>query len=82
MPEGEEHFCTELRAEKIMVWCAKRPHVFDNELHPLYRNHRAYRVIAKGEGGRPAYARVETPWRVIDREALRRAVGMSPPKVP
>lgn len=68
------HACTELKAEKILVWCAKSPDVTASVWHPLYVGHRAYRIVAKGGGGRPAYARIEKPMRVVDRAVLRDAV--------
>lgn len=60
-----------IRGEKILVWSPKRPTISENERSPLWSNHRAYKTTLKGEGGRPVYAEVEKPWRVLDREKLK-----------
>jgi len=71
--DGSEHVCSELRAERLLIWCPKNPAVYSDDRHPLYSNHRAYKIVARGDGGRPAFAMVEKPWRTIDRSALHQA---------
>ncbi len=65
------HVCTEIRGEKVLIWCAKHPDVRPNVMHPDYANHRAYSVAARGGGGRLVLARVEKPARILDRALLR-----------
>lgn len=72
---SEGHVCSEIKGEKILVWASKRPTIYDNDRHPLYTNHRAFKVVALGGGGRPAYAKVERGWRIINKDGLRRIAG-------